>query len=180
MEVCLLFFKTFFVALLFASSFSSFYETYKNELVLVLFMDPELKAAAEVLIAQALKEDIGPGDCTTQAIIPQTMQASAELLCKQDAVVCGLEIAALVFQKYDSHLTFSALTSDGTFVQKGTVLATIKGSAQSLLSSERIAVNFLQHLSGIATTTKKFKDVIAHYPVQLLDTRKTLPGYRAL
>ncbi len=143
-------------------------------------MDPELKAAAEVVIAQAFAEDISTGDCTTQAIIPQTMHASAEIVCKQDAVVCGLEIAALVFQKYDSNLIFSALTSDGMFVKKGTVLARIEGNAPSLLSSERIAVNFLQHLSGIATVTKRFKDKIAGYPVQLLDTRKTLPGYRAL
>jgi nicotinate-nucleotide pyrophosphorylase (carboxylating) len=134
----------------------------------------------ERLIDLALEEDIGVGDVTTQALIPPDLQAEAHIRAKQDLVVAGLPVAALVFGKVDSTLVFEAQAAEGAQVAPGTVLARLTGPAAAVLTGERTALNFLQRLSGIATFTRQMVSLVAGSPASLVDTRKTTPGWRAL
>ena len=134
----------------------------------------------DLLIDLAMAEDIGGGDVTTRYFIPEDRQASAWVVARKDGVVSGGEIAAQVFRKVDPELLVQILTSDGTHVVAGSQLIRIQGSARSILTAERTALNFLQHLSGIATLTAYYcKQVLGTHP-RILDTRKTTPGYRML
>jgi len=128
----------------------------------------------------ALKEDVGAGDLTTRLTIPEGTRARGELVSKQDLVVAGLPVAAEVFQALDSAARWEAMVEDGAEVRAGTRLARITGPAAALLTGERVALNFVQHLSGIATQTRRLKAQLAGLKTQLLDTRKTLPGLRVL
>ncbi|MCM8801185.1 MAG: carboxylating nicotinate-nucleotide diphosphorylase [Candidatus Omnitrophica bacterium] len=132
------------------------------------------------IIKNALKEDIGKKDITTELIIPKDKIIKAVLLAKQDLVVCGLKVAGLTFKILDRNIKFKPLVSDGNWIKKGKVLAKIKGKAVSILTAERTALNFLTHLSGIATLTRRFVEAARPYKVKIMDTRKTLPGLRAL
>ena len=132
------------------------------------------------IIKLALEEDIGSGDITTEAVIPADMPAKAEIVARQDCVVCGIEVAELVFKMLDGCIEFKKLVKDCDAVKANHVLAEVSGNARSLLSAERTALNFLQRLSGIATTTRKFLEKTRDYDVKLLDTRKTTPGFRLL
>ncbi|MFH1829809.1 MAG: carboxylating nicotinate-nucleotide diphosphorylase [Pseudomonadota bacterium] len=132
------------------------------------------------LIEMALKEDIGTGDITARATIPEGIQAKATINAKGDLVLAGSDIAEKVFLAVDPKIKWSAKKSDGEFCRAGDVLAELKGDARSLLSAERTALNFLQRLSGIATMAKKFSDAISGTKAKILDTRKTTPGFRAL
>ncbi|MBI2083439.1 MAG: carboxylating nicotinate-nucleotide diphosphorylase [Deltaproteobacteria bacterium] len=135
----------------------------------------------QMLIEIALQEDIGTGDITTEAIFGQEpIEKTAVILAKQDLVIAGLEIARRVFLTVDHHLAWQRYFEDGAFVKKGQKVAEIKGRLTSLLKGERVALNFLQHLSGIATLTHQFVEKVKKIPVQILDTRKTTPGMRAL
>lgn len=138
-------------------------------------------AAARALIALALAEDLGDtGDRTSLATIPADTTATAAFVARSPGTVAGLPVAELVCVAVDPGLTFLADVPDGSPVVRGTRIATISGSLRSILAAERTALNFLQRLSGIATLTRKFADAVAGLPVQILDTRKTTPGWRLL
>ncbi len=135
----------------------------------------------QALIDIALQEDIGTGDITTDALFgEQTVERQAVITAKQDLIIAGLEIARRVFQTVDHHLHWERYFEDGQSVKKGQKVAQISGRLQSLLKGERTALNFLQHLSGIATVTHQFVQKVEKYPVQILDTRKTTPAMRAM
>lgn len=127
-----------------------------------------------------LEEDIGTGDVTTMTTIPLDQQSKGIIHVKEAGVVAGIPIAELVFRTVDPALLFVAKQQDGAHVEKGTVLAEVSGSTRSILLGERLALNLLQRLSGIATRTRQFVDALEGAPVRLVDTRKTTPGHRML
>lgn len=132
------------------------------------------------LIKAALEEDIGAGDITTLATIPADRLASARFLAKQNLVLAGLDVAHTVFMTIDGSIEWSASKNDGELISKGMEFATVSGNARALVMGERTALNFLQRLSGIATLTRKYCDEIEGTGAALLDTRKTIPGFREL
>src|SRR4030043_421316 len=132
------------------------------------------------LISQALAEDLGWGDATTEALISETQQGKASIIVKSRGVIAGIEVAKQVFLKVDHKLKMDILIKDGTEVKSGDVIARIKGKTSSILKAERVALNFLQHLSGIASETARYVESIKGLPVQIKDTRKTTPGLRIL
>jgi nicotinate-nucleotide pyrophosphorylase (carboxylating) len=132
------------------------------------------------IVEQALQEDIGHGDLTTLATIPATAKATAHIVTRESGVVAGLPIVHAVFAQLDPSLTLVGQTPDGQHVQPGDVLAHIDGNARSILTGERVALNFLQRMSGIATITARYVAAIAGLPARILDTRKTTPGLRIL
>jgi nicotinate-nucleotide pyrophosphorylase (carboxylating) len=132
------------------------------------------------LIDLALEEDLGAGDVTTQALIPPELQGEAHIRAKEKLVVAGLPVAARVFQKLTREVQFAPQVADGQELEPGAVLAILTGPLAPILTGERVAVNFLQRLSGIATLTKKMVEAVAFMPVALVDTRKTTPGWRVL
>lgn len=134
----------------------------------------------ERIVRQALHEDIGLGDVTTLATIEPGTQARAELVAKEDFVLAGVEVAAEVFRQLDPEIAFEALKRDGETLQRGEVLAWIKGDAALLLQGERVALNLLQRMSGIASLTSRFVDAVAGTGATIVDTRKTTPGLRVL
>lgn len=127
-----------------------------------------------------LKEDLGRGDITTQAIVRGGARARGRFLAKQDFVLCGLEIAEAVFGALDSQIEVESRVYDGDFIQAGSEFARIEGPASVLLSGERTALNLLQRLSGVATLTRAFVDRVAGTDARITDTRKTTPGLRVL
>jgi nicotinate-nucleotide pyrophosphorylase (carboxylating) len=131
-------------------------------------------------IAVAIKEDIGKGDVTTEFFVPADLRASGQIIAHEKAIVAGTETAAEVFRRIDSATRPRVIRADGSEVEPGDVIIEIDGLARSILKAERVALNFLQRLSGIATLTRKFVDAAADPRVQILDTRKTTPGLRAL
>ncbi len=131
-------------------------------------------------IQAALGEDLGRGDITTRAIVRPRATARGSFMAKQDLVLAGLEVADAVFGSFDPYLQIESTVSDGEQVASGRAFARIKGDAQILLTGERVALNFLQHLSGIATMTRKYVDAIAGTNARIVDTRKTTPGLRML
>ncbi len=132
------------------------------------------------LIELALLEDVGHGDLTSDAILSDTNLGKGELLCKEDGIVAGMEVAILVFQHCHRSITVSPMVSDGGPVHRHQVIATVDGRAKSMLRAERTALNFLQRMSGIATLTNKFVVAIAGTQAKVTDTRKTVPGVRVL
>lgn len=140
----------------------------------------EEKNKIKELIRIALKEDIGKGDSTTCWTVPKNKVAKGIILAKEDGVLCGIDIAKMVFSEIDPRIKFEKRKEDGEKFKKGDILANIKGNAHSLLKGERTALNFLQRLSGIATLTRKFVEKVKNYKAEILDTRKTTPGFRIL
>lgn len=132
------------------------------------------------LIALALAEDIGKGDATSLSIIPEKLRWEASLVAREDIVVAALSIAKDVFEKVDPKLHLTPKISDGQKAAAGCELMRVEGSARSILSAERTALNFLQKLCGIATLTRQYVCAIADFPTKILDTRKTTPGWRRL
>lgn len=133
------------------------------------------------LVEAALAEDLGRrGDVTSQATIPAEMQAQLQIRARQAGVICGIDLARLAFELIDTQIEFVAQVADGETVEAGSVLATVLGNARHLLTAERTALNFMTHLSGIATATKQIVDSVAEYPAQITCTRKTIPGLRTL
>jgi nicotinate-nucleotide pyrophosphorylase (carboxylating) len=132
------------------------------------------------LIELALAEDIGPGDVTSRFFVPQERRAGAFVAVRKDGVVSGVEIAARVFAAVDPELEVEVLVPDGSRVSEGALLIRVEGSARSILTAERTALNFLQRLSGVATLTAQYVDLVRGTRAQILDTRKTTPGYRLL
>ena len=133
------------------------------------------------LVEAALTEDLGRrGDVTSQATIPATMQAQLQIKARQAGVICGMDLARLSFALVDAQIEFIAQVVDGETVAAGTVLAIVSGNARHLLTAERTALNFMTHLSGIATATRQIVDSVAEYPAQITCTRKTIPGLRTV
>jgi len=132
------------------------------------------------LIDLALEEDAGLGDVTSRAIFSARDRARAVIAAKQDLVICGLAVAARVFQRVDPALAVRLLKRDGQRVRRGTRVLTVRGPTAALLTAERTALNFLQRLSGIATQARRCAEAVAGTGVRVADTRKTTPGWRAL
>jgi len=132
------------------------------------------------IIKQALLEDIGTGDITTDSIIPYDLKTKGIIKTKEEGVIAGLNIANLVFKKLDSNIIFQEKIKDGAKVSRNKILAEITGPARTILKGERVALNFLQRMSGIATITSKFCQEVKDFPVRIVDTRKTTPGLRIL
>ena len=134
----------------------------------------------ESIVVSALEEDLGQGDVTTEALIPSDLEAKASILIKADGVLAGIEVAEIVFHQVDSSLRFEKLAQDGMRVLPGDTIAVVYGKAASILKAERVALNFLQHLSGIATATAEYAGAVSGTRARILDTRKTTPGLRLL
>lgn len=132
------------------------------------------------LVAQSLREDLGPGDVTTAVAVRPEARAAGEVVARQAGVVAGLALVGLVYGQLDPEVDVEPVAADGDEVAAGQVLAGLRGPAASLLTGERTVLNFVQHLSGIATLTARYVGAVAGTRCRVLDTRKTLPGYRAL
>ncbi|HMN24284.1 MAG TPA: carboxylating nicotinate-nucleotide diphosphorylase, partial [Ignavibacteriaceae bacterium] len=132
------------------------------------------------LISSALKEDVKTGDITTKATISKSKKAVAKFLVKADGVIAGLEIAKAVFKTVDPKIKFEIKIKDGSKVKYGDVAAIVTGKAQSLLTAERTALNFLQRMSGIASSANFYTEKVKHTKAKIIDTRKTVPGLREL
>src|SRR5438046_142674 len=131
-------------------------------------------------IAAALKEDIGQGDITTDFFVPETLHATGRIVARENAVVAGTGAAAEVFRQVDPSIDIQIIRRDGDEVAAGDVIIEVRGLARSILKAERVALNFLQRLCGIATLTRQFVDAVGNHRVKILDTRKTTPGLRTL
>lgn len=134
----------------------------------------------EKLIDLALEEDLGDGDHTSLATIPYDATGTAELLVKQEGILAGTEIAGFIFTRLDASSSFEMLIEDGSRIVPGQVAFRIRGRVQTLLQAERLVLNILQRMSGIATQTRIYVDAITGLPTRILDTRKTTPGMRVL
>ncbi len=135
---------------------------------------------SETLIELALAEDLGGGDVTSLYFIPEERRARAFVVAREDGMVSGVDLAAAVFLRVDEGLEPKILIADGSPVAAGALLIHIEGSARSILTAERTALNFLQHLSGVATMTARYVEAVKGTAARILDTRKTTPGYRVL
>ncbi len=144
------------------------------------YVDPRIVEATVPLIRLAIAEDIGTGDATSNAILSPDLRLEAHIIAKQEGVVAGLPIAEAVFRRVDVDLHVIQRIHDGESVTPGDLVAEVYGPGRTMLAAERIALNFLQRLSGIATLTRAFVDAVSGTQVTILDTRKTHPGYRAL
>ena len=131
-------------------------------------------------IAAALKEDIGDGDLTTDFFVPETLRATGRLIAREKAVVAGTGAAREVFRQVDPSMDIQISCRDGDEVAAGALMIEVRGMARSILKAERVALNFLQRLCGIATLTRQFVDAVGNDSAKILDTRKTTPGLRAL
>lgn len=134
----------------------------------------------EAIVSNAFAEDIGDGDHTSLATIPEDAIGEAKLLVKDDGILAGVELAQFIFHHFDPSLDIEIKIKDGTPVKVGDIAFTVKGSSRSILSTERLVLNFMQRMSGIATKTNELAKIIAHLPTKLLDTRKTTPGIRIM
>jgi nicotinate-nucleotide pyrophosphorylase (carboxylating) len=139
-----------------------------------------LDSTTSRLLALALAEDIGGGDITSSLTVPAGRQARGRLLAKSAGVISGLDVAGEVFRRVDPAITFTPLIGDGDAVVPMTPIATVAGPARSLLTGERVALNYLQRLSGVATVTAHYVAAVGNTKVRIVDTRKTTPGLRAL
>ncbi|MFW6309598.1 MAG: carboxylating nicotinate-nucleotide diphosphorylase [Prolixibacteraceae bacterium] len=143
-------------------------------------MEEKVLKSAEMLFDLAYAEDIGDGDITTNNLIPPEEIKTAVLMVKAEGIVAGLPVAEMVFKKFDPNMEWNEKIADGSKVKSGDILAEFRGNYRALLTGERKALNFLQRLSGIATFAGKCVKEVEGYNVEILDTRKTLPGYRYL
>jgi nicotinate-nucleotide pyrophosphorylase (carboxylating) len=131
-------------------------------------------------IRRWLSEDIGSGDITTMSTVPSGHRSRGVIHAKESGIVAGMPLAKMVFDVVDHSLTYEARVSDGDRVERGTVLAVVEGSSHAILTGERLALNLLQRLSGIATRTREYADAASGFPARIADTRKTTPGHRTL
>ena len=145
-------------------------------------MSPDLLSDSRIsrVVELALLEDAALGDLTSEAILTEKELAAGEFLCKDEGILAGLEVAALVFEYCDHSITLSPNVKDGDRIRKGDVIATIDGSARGILRGERTALNFIQRMSGIASATRIYVDAVAGTKARITDTRKTVPGLRVL
>jgi nicotinate-nucleotide pyrophosphorylase (carboxylating) len=131
-------------------------------------------------IGAALQEDIGGGDITTEFFVPDSLHATGRIIAREKAVVAGSGVASEVFWQVDPSIDTQIIRGDGAEAALGDVIIEVRGLARSILKAERVALNFLQRLCGIATLTRQFVDAIGNHPAKILDTRKTTPGLRAM
>jgi nicotinate-nucleotide pyrophosphorylase (carboxylating) len=134
----------------------------------------------DALVRRALEEDVGTGDATTAAVVPSRASARAHILARQTLVCAGLPLAEKIFRALDPEMRVSCPHNDGSFVEPGTEIVQVRGSARAILTGERTVLNFLAHLCGIATLTKRFVEQLAGTRTRIRDTRKTTPGLRTL
>ena len=137
-----------------------------------------MKINVDDYIINTLKEDITSEDVSTNAVMPENKQGKADLICKQDGIVCGLDVFERTFKILDDTSSFEANFKDGDFVKKGDLIGVIYGDVKAILSGERTALNYLQRMSGIATMTREYVNELKGYKTVLLDTRKTTPNMR--
>jgi nicotinate-nucleotide pyrophosphorylase (carboxylating) len=143
-------------------------------------MSEQARTGWEAIIDLALAEDIGTGDVTTLATVAEEAKAKATMLVKAEGVVSGLGVAGFVFRRVDPAIDFTPTVADGTRVQTRTAIAELAGPARSLLTGERVALNLIQRLSGVATMTARYVEAVAGTTARIVDTRKTTPGMRQL
>lgn len=136
--------------------------------------------AINTFITQALKEDVGSGDHSSLASVPASAKSKAQLLIKGNGIIAGIEMASYIFHAVDSTLKVTNKLKDGDHVNNGDIGLIVEGSAQRILTSERLVLNCMQRMSGIATTTRNLSELIIHTKAQLLDTRKTTPNFRLM
>jgi nicotinate-nucleotide pyrophosphorylase (carboxylating) len=141
---------------------------------------PSNKLQIEEIIDHALAEDLAKGDVTTEALIPGDRQGTGFILAKKEGVLAGANVAKQVFCQVDPELTVELFLEDGARVKPGSKVARVSGSIASILKAERVALNFLQHLSGIASETNRYVEAVRGLPVRIMDTRKTMPALRLL
>jgi nicotinate-nucleotide pyrophosphorylase (carboxylating) len=151
----------------------------RNDLT-VRLSDFITESALRRLVEHALEEDLGRGDVTTDSLVPSDVDARAVVRSRSEGVIAGLDVAALVFEAADPRVKFTALIVDGSPVGRGQDIAVVSGEARRLLRGERVALNFLQRLSGVATLTARYVEAIRGSRARIIDTRKTTPGLRAL
>ena len=132
------------------------------------------------LIDRTLAEDLSIGDPTTDILVPPDLESTAVLLAKEEGILAGLDVGLEAFRRFDDRVSITALLEDGAPIRLGDHLGTIQGRVASLLKAERTAVNFMQHMSGIATQTQRYVKAVEGHPVRIVDTRKTTPGLRFL
>jgi nicotinate-nucleotide pyrophosphorylase (carboxylating) len=132
------------------------------------------------IVESAIAEDVGSGDITTRLTIPEAATAAGVILAKEAGILAGMRVAALCLEVVDPSVAFAELASDGARIEVGQRLATMSGSARSILTAERVALNFLQRMSGIATMTGRFVSAVSETAARIVDTRKTTPGLRVL
>lgn len=132
------------------------------------------------LIRSALIEDIGFGDVTTDSLIDENQMSHARFIAKEDGILAGIDVAKRVFEILGENVKFVKNESDGSFIRKGEVIAEVDGHTRILLKGERVALNIMQRMSGIATKTHNMCELVKDYDVRIVDTRKTLPGFRML
>jgi nicotinate-nucleotide pyrophosphorylase (carboxylating) len=144
--------------------------------------EPDMKPDPHIstLIDLALSEDLGSGDVTSGALFGSSARSKASLVAREPLVVSGLEVAGWVFDRLDDGCSFKPAAREGEAIRQGSVMARVSGSVRALLSAERTALNFVRHLSGIATLTRSYADALQDTGCRLLDTRKTTPGLRTL
>ena len=134
----------------------------------------------EEIVDRALAEDLGWGDITTEALIPSDQRGSASIIVKSEGILAGIEVAKKVFHQVDPGLRMHVLLEDGTRIKASDVIARVEGKVANILKAERVALNFLQRLSGIATETNRYVEAVEGLPVHIMDTRKTTPSLRVL
>jgi nicotinate-nucleotide pyrophosphorylase (carboxylating) len=141
-------------------------------------MRDSIRTYISTFLRTYLDEDIGAGDVTTNSIVPEKHASKARIVAKEDGVIAGNVFAAAVFMELDNRFLYEEVVKDGMYVKKGDVIAIVEGKTRAILTGERVALNILQRLSGIATLTKRFVDAVEGTETKILDTRKTSPGHR--
>jgi nicotinate-nucleotide pyrophosphorylase (carboxylating) len=144
-----------------------------------MISEVQFKNELQLLISNAIREDVGAGDYSSLACIPSTATGKAKLLVKQDGIIAGVALAKMIFEYVDPSLLVETFMEDGTAVKYGDVVFHVSGSSQSILKSERVVLNSMQRMSAIATKTQEYVKLLEGTPTQILDTRKTTPGFRA-
>ena len=145
-----------------------------------MISEEQFNKEIDIIIANAIREDVGDGDHSSLACIPDTAVGKAKLLVKDDGILAGVEFAKQVFAYVDPNMSVEVLLEDGSAVKYGDIAFYVEGASQSILKAERLVLNAMQRMSAIATKTKRFVDLLAGTDTKILDTRKTTPGIRAL
>jgi nicotinate-nucleotide pyrophosphorylase (carboxylating) len=144
-----------------------------------MISDSQFKNELELLIANAIREDVGSGDYSSLACIPASANGNAKLLVKEDGIIAGVSFAKMIFEYVDADLKMETFIEDGTFVEKGDIVFHVSGNSQSILKAERVVLNSMQRMSAIATKTNQYVQLLEGTKTKILDTRKTTPGFRA-
>ena len=144
-----------------------------------MISESQFKKELEIVIANAIREDVGPGDYSSLACIPDSASGKAQLLVKEDGIIAGVAFAKMIFDYVDADLQIDTFIEDGAKVKKGDVVFHVSGSSQSILKAERVVLNSMQRMSAIATKTNQYVQLLDGTSTKILDTRKTTPGFRA-